>query len=67
MTWHLQCMCNSAEDATAGARGQMSGRDVMPITHQSVALRIEVATYNIVGVSLQRSQAFPSDCVPQLQ
>lgn len=57
MTGHLQR--NSAEDATAGA-----GRDVMSITDQSVALRIEIATYNIVGVSLQRSQAFPSDCVP---
>ena len=39
----------------------------MPITDQSVALRIEIATYNIVGVSLQRPQAFPGDCIPQFQ
>ena len=41
--------------------------DVMCITHQPVALRVEVTTHNIVGVSLQRSEAFSSDRIPQLQ
>lgn len=45
----------------------MSGSALRHITHQPVTLWVEVATYNVVRVSLQRPQALPSDCIPELQ
>ena len=53
--------------AVHGTFKDMSIGNVTFNTHQPVALRVKVTANYIVGVSLQRSQAFTGDGIPQLQ
>ena len=39
----------------------------MKYTYESVALRVEVAAHDIVGMSLQSPQTLPIDSIPQLE
>jgi len=40
---------------------------VMRDADKSVALRVEVAAHDIVGMSLQSPQTLPIDSIPQLE